>query len=88
MLKVVKRKIDSSLYQLKVMAIVSEAGLSCSNLYGAKNFIQNSIDKIPRANIAKANGSYKVCFSDESEKVLQVIHCTKNPTVFATITAQ
>jgi len=88
MLKAVKRKTDSSFYQLSVMSFVSEAVLSCDSILGAKNFIQNKIDSLPRANIAKANGSYKVCFADENEKILQVIHCTKNPTVFATITEQ
>jgi len=88
MLKVVKGKYNSSFYQLSVMAIVSTARVNCSSIREAKNFIQNKIDSLPRANIAKANGSYKVCFADENEQILQVIHCTKNPTVFATLTKQ
>ena len=86
MLKAIKIKTDSSFYQLSVMSIISQGVLSCNDLNSCKNFIQHGIDNLPRANIAKANGSYKVCFTDDSQKVLQVIHKLKNEKVFATIT--
>ena len=88
MLVVKKNSYKRSPVLMKIMGFVSNNAKSSETLQGFINAMNYDINSIKSTNHIDANLSYKVCFLDDNETIVVVIHRVKVEKILATITEE